>query len=804
MSPADRRALYHVIEPLLRYQAGEARSRKQLTHHILANMDATSDPCRDFYRFSCGGWLRHNAIPPDQSVWGTLDQLQRENNDKLARRFQALDVSDLDHASAIWKAKTTFDQCLNDARTDARTPALLRQMTWQLISTNDERGREDRMSEAYYEQKTLGAWDFNAALIRAHRFHGSKAFFDFFPFSDHYDPKRRVLKFEEAGLPYSDPTEMKNENKTIPYRDLIRGVTQEALQLKDDDAQRFARNVLKLEKKLAEIYVKPEEKTDSGRTFHKVNFSRLFDGQPENHEEDDRRPKSQFSPFPSRMKIDWFQLLASHNVSNFTLDSFVAVSNQNYFTNLNRLLASTDPEWVRDYIVWTCLNVELDTLPSTLRARYRDYKRRVYGKKTAHPPLIRCLKVVSKMFPFTVSRIYQNASFPESHKRYVTSLVEFLQTTLLLRVPELTWMDEGTKNRTREKIVAMVMNLGYPNFVVNATELDEAVDDILVDADETLWKTFQKYLAVDVTDYDRLLKGNRSRFGWSYADVSEVNAGYKAASNNLEFPAGILQRPIFHPTYPKFWNFGSVASIIGHEMSHGFDASGSQFDGEGRQVNWWSPESLANFRASGRCMAQFYSRYRVEGIAVNGNLTLDENIADVGGLKLAFRAFLKWKEIASLFRAEEGKGGGGGGGGGKNGAWDEEERQGKEGGEGVGGKGWDEGKRRGKKGRRKKQRLRSVAGRGGGGADSAAIPPPPTYPLAGIDLTDEQLFFVAFGQTWCERARRQTRLDSVKSWEHCPQPVRTEAALALIPDFARAFQCPPNSTMNPSRRCDLW
>ena len=211
----------------------------------------------------------------------------------------------------------------------------------------------------------------------------------------------------------------------------------------------------------------------------------------------------------------------------FTQDSLVDLSDPKYFSNLNRLLSSLDSFSVRDYVIWTTLNADSNALPTELRTQYRNYKRRVYGKQTDRPLPFRCLKIVSKMFPFVVSRIFHSISFPESHKEYVTSLVEFLQTTLMTRVPELTWMDGETANRTRAKIVAMVMNLGYPDFVTNRTELDESVEGIKVVESETIWRTLQKHLQDDVKGYEALLAANRSRFGWSYADVSEVNAGYK-------------------------------------------------------------------------------------------------------------------------------------------------------------------------------------------------------------------------------------------------------------------------------------
>ena len=345
--------------------------------------------------------------------------------------------------------------------------------------------------------------------------------------------------------------------------------------------------------------------------------------------------------------------------------------------------------------------------------------------------------------------------------------LKFLQSTLVERVPELTWMDAGTKNRTKAKILEMVMNLGYPDFVVNTTELDATAVNVAVVANETIWQTYQKYLKQDVEGYATMLSHNRSRFGWSYADVSEVNAGYKAASNNLEFPAGILQRPLFHPAFPKFWNFGSVASVLGHEMSHGFDKSGSQFDGQGLEVNWWSAESAANFQRLGGCMVDFYSRYEIEGIRVNGNLTLDENIADVGGLSLAFRSYRRWKELAPVLERRR--------------ADDDYEA---------------EDILTDDEGDDDDEEEESI--------DVEDDDNEEGFPLRGISLTDEQLFFVAFGQTWCEAARRQQQLDAVKTWEHCPQPARTEAAIALIPEFARVFHCRPRSKMNPEKRCDLW
>ena len=435
ISDGGEEKLDAMFAPMLlrRSRRNEAKIEKQLTRHILANMDTSSDPCDDFYRYSCGGWINQNQIPPDQSIWGTLDQIQRVNDEKLSKKLGEIDVSGLAASSAVWKAKMIFDQCVDENRTDARTPALMRETAREIAMSTPGVAESGRVSEegktdlknAYYEQKALEDWDFNAALIRAHKFYGSKSLFDFFPFTDNFVFKRRILKFEEGGLAFSNPAYFKNPNKTTPYRDLVLGVAKEALLLSDADAARFAGNLMRFEEDLAAIYVKPEEKVDTGQTFHKVPIRRLFDGQSANDSSSSNSSSNSSTNSSSSLKIDWLRMLEAHGLFNFTPDTPVDLSNLPYFSNLNRLVAASGKERLRDYLVWTVINVQkTSVLPTPIQSLYREYRRRVYGKTSDHPLPIRCLKIVAKIFPFTVSFLYQNASFPSSHKKYITSLVK--------------------------------------------------------------------------------------------------------------------------------------------------------------------------------------------------------------------------------------------------------------------------------------------------------------------------------------------------------------------------------------------
>jgi membrane metallo-endopeptidase-like protein 1 len=319
--------------------------------------------------------------------------------------------------------------------------------------------------------------------------------------------------------------------------------------------------------------------------------------------------------------------------------------------------------------------------------------------------------------------------FDEEAKTNVIYIIRNIRDAFKKLLNEVTWMDEETKDLAREKVDAIQELIGYPDYIMDDALLDADYEELNIDPD----KYFENCEANLIETSKKMLKTLRqpvNKTRWT-TNVAMVNAFYSATKNLMMFPAGILQPPFYHKNYPMSMNFGGIAMVIGHEMIHGFDNRGRQYDKSGNMKQWWANSSIEGFNQRVQCVIDQYSNYTVEEINmnINGEQTQGENIADNVGLKVAFAAYNTWVERTN--RRDE-----------------------------------------------------------------------PLLP--GLSLNHQQLFFLNFAQIWCGTVRPEAYFQSIISGRHCPGRYRVKGVLSNSVDFAKAFNCPTGSRMNPPNKCTVW
>jgi predicted metalloendopeptidase len=309
-----------------------------------------------------------------------------------------------------------------------------------------------------------------------------------------------------------------------------------------------------------------------------------------------------------------------------------------FFEALETLVATVDTEMLRSYLRWSVLDQTAHLLPAAfVEANFDFYGATLSGQREIQPRWKRCVSATSGALAELVGRLYVERAFAGDSKAKALEMIHDIEAAFDDNLDSLEWMDDATKWRAHRKLVAVRNKIGYP---------DRWRDYSSLELSPTSY--FGNAAAVAAFDLDvEAAKVGRpvDRSEWTFLSPQSVNAGYNPTGNEMLFPAGILQPPFFHRQFPAAMNYGAIGLGIGHELTHGYDDQGRKFDGTGAMREWWEPEVAERYTQRAQCVADYYSAFEVEpGVHVNGELTLGENIADIGGLKLAHKAYRRWVE----------------------------------------------------------------------------------------------------------------------------------------------------------------
>ncbi|KAF7214142.1 phosphate-regulating neutral endopeptidase PHEX isoform X1 [Nothobranchius furzeri] len=593
---------------------------------ILSKMDRSVDPCQDFYTFSCGGWLKENPIPEDSSSHGIYPWLRQHVDLRLKELLEA--PSDADELQAVTKAKILYRSCMNETmleQLDAK-PMLkaLRQPEFRWPVVGDGLGGEYQWSQSQ--------WSLLKTLAEMRNQHSKSVLIRLYISPDDKDSSLYIIKLDQASLSLPSREDYTtNTSSALANRAALLSLMVDVavmLGASEKAAQAQMEKALAFETKVAQILI-PYENRTSENMYNKYTLSRL------------QRSIPQF---------DWLgfvkAVVESKDDSTRLISSSesVIVRTPKYFKDLVKLINSTDPRTVANYVQWRTVFSRITTLSRRFLYRYLDFARVTTGTTSLTPRWDKCVNYVENSLVYATGRLFVDTHFQEDKKHMMEELIDGVRWAFIdMLEKENDWMDQQTKKRAIEKAHAVLPKVGYPEFILNDTYLNEDLRTLEFSEKDYYGNVMQTLKFIAQSDISWLRK-SVPRTEW-FTNPTTVNAFYSSSTNQIRFPAGELQKPFFWGReYPRSLSYGAIGVIVGHELTHGFDNNGRKYDKNGNLDQWWSESSVTAFNTMTQCMIDQYNDYYWEeaGLNVRGKRTLAENIADNGGIREAFRAYRQW------------------------------------------------------------------------------------------------------------------------------------------------------------------
>jgi putative endopeptidase len=559
----------------------------------LSAQDSSVRPQDDFFSYANGAWIKRTEIPSTQQSWGTFAQLGEQNLKNLNNIMDSLSkVSSLQHGSAEQRVADLYASIMDSAGIEARGLTPLKEDLTRIGGISgvngllDEVVRQDSEGDDVLFAFGSGADDKNSRMTVAHFYQGG------------------------LGLPNRDYY-FKQDSSIVHIKNAYEAYVAKIFTLIGDDsalAAKEASGVLTAETELAKVSKSPVEMRDPVANYHKLTVPGL----------------NKLTP-----GLKWSDLLAKLQVHQDT----VLVGQPEFYAGMYKALNSLPLEDWKNYLRLRLV----DKYGSVLDHRFVDarfaYTRLLSGQREQTPRWKRASQMVDRNLGDALGQLYVKQYFPPEAKQRMQELVDNLIATYGDHIRNLDWMSDSTKQKALAKLHAIARKIGYPDKWKDYASVDIVRDNAVANLRSCGRYEYKR-------DVDKIGKPV-DRSEW-FMTPPTVNAYYDPTENNINFPAGILQPPFFFKDGDDAVNYGAIGLVIGHEMTHGFDDQGRQFDGDGNLKNWWSPEDLARFKQKTNLVVRQYDSYvAVDTFHLNGNLTLGENLADVGGLSIAYGAFKK-------------------------------------------------------------------------------------------------------------------------------------------------------------------
>ncbi|NXF71250.1 PHEX Metalloendopeptidase, partial [Sclerurus mexicanus] len=595
---------------------------------ILSKINQSVDPCENFYRFACDGWIYNNPIPEDMSNYGVYPWL-RHNVDLKLKALLEKPISKRRDSEAVQKAKILYASCMNENKIEkADVKPLLSILKhspfrWPVLESNI--GPEGLWSERRFSLVQ--------ALATLRGQHSNSVFIRLYVAADDKISNRYILKLDQASLSLASREDyLENTTEAKSYRDAFLQFMVDTAVLLGANASRAEsdmKSVLRLEVKIAEIMI-PYENRTSEVMYNKMNISELSAMIP------------QFDWLGYIKKVIDTKLYPE--LKDIGPSENVIVRVPQYFKDLFRILENERKKTLANYLVWRMVYSRLFNLSRRFQYRWLEFSRVIHGTTTLLPQWDKCVDLVENALPYVVGKMFVNAHFQEDKKEMMEELTEGIRWAFIdMLEKENDWMDSETKRKAHEKAKAVMAKVGYPQFIMNDTYINEDIKTLKFTESDYFGNVLQTRKYAAQSDFYWLRK-EVPKTEW-FTSPTTVNAFYSASTNQIRFPAGELQKPFFWGTkYPRSLSYGAIGVIVGHEFTHGFDSNGRKYDKNGNLDPWWTTESEEKFKEKTKCMINQYNNYywKRAGLYVKGKRTLAENIADNGGLREAFRAYRKW------------------------------------------------------------------------------------------------------------------------------------------------------------------
>jgi endothelin-converting enzyme/putative endopeptidase len=557
-------------------------------------LDRTADPCVDFYQFACGGWMAANPVPPDQSRWGRFDALQERNRDILKKILETAARPSPNRSALDQKIGDFYAACMDEGAINARGAAPLKPDLDRIAALSSKAALPDVV----------------ASLYRT----GTLPFFRFGSSPDAKNSTQMIADLDQGGLGLPDRDYyFKTDEKSVEIRKQYVAHVQKMFELlgtKPEAAAKKAQAVMDIETALAKGSLDRVARRDPEKLYHKMPVKDLVAMDP---------------------GFDWPKFFQSAGAPRF---QSLNVDVPDFVKALDATLTATSLDDLKSYLTWTLLKDTAQVLPASFeQENFNFYSKTLRGIKEMRPRWKRCVDLTDSQLPDALGRKFVEQTLGPEGTRRTQEMVTEIEKAMAADLQSLDWMTPQTKEQALTKLHGVLNKIGTKENWLTYSNVKIARDDLYADAERTSRFEVERQLAKIGKPVDKK--------EWEMSQPT-VNAYYDPQQNNINFPAGILQPPFYDNNMDDAVNYGAIGAVIGHELTHGFDDEGRQFDAKGNLRDWWTEADANAFKERAQCLVNQYSGYTaIDDIKLRGDLTLGENTADNGGLRLAYAALME-------------------------------------------------------------------------------------------------------------------------------------------------------------------
>lgn len=572
-------------------QSQELRSGIDLT-----NLDNSVRPQDDFFSYACGGWMKKNPLPAAYSRYGSFDVLGEDNNKRINGILKELLSGSYAKGSTEQKLSDLYKLSMDEARRNKEGV----QPLMPLLNKMEKAKTTADLFKIQLELVPMGDSEFIGTYVAA----------------DEKNAKQNILYVAQSGITLRQKEYyLDTDSATTAIREAYKKHIVNMFKkfgFSESAAQKKMQNIMKLETELAKVSKSNTELRDPEANYHKMTYAEF----------NKKYPHIQLEK----------QLLAAGVNLNYVKD--LVVGQPEFVEGADKLISNLTPAEFRDYMEWGQIMSAVGYLSEDIAAEnFNFFGKTMSGRKENHPLWKRSTSQVEGQMGQALGKIYVEKYFPASSKERMKTLVANLQKALANRIKEQDWMSEETKKNALDKLNSFYVKIGYPDKWID-------LSDLHIDPAKSYYANIEECRRFwNKWNIDTKVGKPVDKDEWQM-DPQTVNAYYNPTTNEICFPAGILQVPFFDPTADDAFNYGAIGVVIGHEMTHGFDDQGRHYDKDGNMKDWWTASDGENFNKRADMYANFFSNIKVlPDLNANGRFTLGENLADHGGLQVAYEAY---------------------------------------------------------------------------------------------------------------------------------------------------------------------